>query len=791
MEASTYLVPARVRRGAGPRELASHWKGAIKHRPRPFASRPSLGAGAHHASCSTPVGGLALDPGKSHLLAVTAEDLPLLELRCLGVPGARLACSEPPPDVLWRKHFALLTYLALSPNRTRARSHLMGLLWAESPDEKARRSLNEAVRTLRAAVGDGRLVTRGEALELSAEALEVDALTFESLCAQGHLRALDLIRGEFLEGFHVDDAPAFDAWIENQRARIRDAATQLVVARAEEQLAVNRCLEARALARRALTLNPYSEPAVALGMQSAALEGDAASALALYHEFAARLEGDLEEQPSTELSALAARIRDGKWQRRRPRHAGPEPPLVGRRDTHAHLFAQLGHLPREGAVCWVIAGDVGSGRTRLLEACAERLALAGTTVAMARILESDHDAAWSTLRALMRGGLLEAPGIPATDHVGLRVLASIVPELAGRVAPIEPPDVAQVSDAVASLLRAVADERPAALLIDDAQWADGSTLAALRAVWSRERNAPVALALTVDTATDLSAELQALIASAGREIPGTHIRLEPFSAEEVAALAEAMAPWCAVKEERDRLARRVAHESGGNPFLAVTLLRDLGQAASEGKGFSEWPHPGSTYDSTLPITIPGVVRNAIVARAARLDAESMAVLRSASVAGELLDPSLIAEVSGIPGPQIDAALDRLEREHFVVFDGARYAFNGRLLPSVIERECMQPGGRRRLRERYIAALAARHEIDLQLLRARLLAAEHRPEAFEAALRVADQALAAGATRTAATAVRTAERAAGTRAATSAELEAIRQRLAVSPSVSQQEAVGPQ
>jgi len=57
---------------------------------------------------------------------------------------------------------------------------------------------------------------------------------------------------------------------------------------------------------------------------------------------------------------------------------------------------------------------------------------------------------------------------------------------------------------------------------------------------------------------------------------------------------------------------------------------------------------------------------------------------------------------------------------FVVFTGARYAFNGQLLPR--DRERMHSGGgSARLRERYIAALAGRDEIDAQLLRARLLA----------------------------------------------------------------------
>jgi hypothetical protein len=381
-------------------------------------------------------------------------------------------------------------------------------------------------------------------------------------------------------------------------------------------------------------------------------------------------------------------------------------------------------------------------------------------VATARLLESDHDAPWSTLRALMRGGLQLAPGLTGTDHVGLRVLAGIVPELAERVAPLETHDVAQVSDALASCVAAVAAENPLAVLIDDAQWADGSTLAALRVVWSREQRAALVLVLTLEHGAELSAELRALVGSVGREIPGAVVRLEPLTPDDIAALTETMAPWCGGKEERERLARRVAQESGGNPFLAVTLLHDLGQNASLRQGLAEWPPPGATLDSSLPIAVSDVVRGAVAARVARLDEDSTAVLRAASIAGDVLDPLVLTEVSGLLATRVEAALDRLERERFVVFDGGRYRFTSRLIAAVIERECMQAGGRRRLRERCIAALASRDDIDSQLLRAGLLASERAPEAFDAAVRVAERGLAVGAQRTASSAIRIAERAAG-------------------------------
>src|SRR5437762_13699863 len=102
-----------------------------------------------------------------------SEALTPLAIRCLGPRSVGLDGHDAPPDVVWRKHLALLVYLALSPDTTRARSHLVGLLWTESPEDKARRSLNEAVRRLRNALGEGRLLSLGEGLQLSTAALEL------------------------------------------------------------------------------------------------------------------------------------------------------------------------------------------------------------------------------------------------------------------------------------------------------------------------------------------------------------------------------------------------------------------------------------------------------------------------------------------------------------------------------------------------------------------------------------------------------------------------------------------
>src|SRR5438105_854822 len=102
------------------------------------------------------------------------SELPSLNLQCFGVPTARLAGAPAPPEVLRRKHLALLVYLALSPNRRRTRAHLVGVLWPETGDARARHSLNEAIRRLRAHVGEARLASGGRSIQMRSCALSGD-----------------------------------------------------------------------------------------------------------------------------------------------------------------------------------------------------------------------------------------------------------------------------------------------------------------------------------------------------------------------------------------------------------------------------------------------------------------------------------------------------------------------------------------------------------------------------------------------------------------------------------------
>lgn len=660
--------------------------------------------------------------------------------------------------MLWRKHLGLLIYLALSPDRTRARDHLLGIFWPEKPEKDARHSLNEAVRRLRAGLGAERLITRGDVIALHGDGLHVDVEQFVSLASQHRAAAAQLLRGEFLEGFAVEGAPGFEDWVGRERSRWQARGAAALVELGDEALAAGRLGDAEELAHRALALESHGEAAARLRLRAMALRGDGAGALVWFREFKARLAAEAGERPGPDLEALAERIRSRSWRRSAAPPDEDVAPLVGDPEIPRRAFQVVSDALSGAPRTLAVVGGPGMGKTRLVTECLTRAALDGALTIVATPLESDHDAPWSTLRALGRAGLATAPGSAATDPAALGVLSAVAFDLAGPV-PRAPADRGEVAAALTALLTAVAEERPLVVAVDDAQFADGATLEALSAALASAGRGALALVVSCPPEAERGPRaLTQLRSQIGRRLPGDSVRLAPLAAAEIRQLVDSLAPWCPDEESRARLARRIGFETGGIPFLAVTLLQALQRASTMRADLLVWPAPGRTIDSPLPISVPDIVRMAVVARVSALDPKDLNLIRTASVGGRSFDIELLAGLCDLGPAALEEALARIERAGLATYDGYRYAFAAPLFAEVVRRECLTPGQRSTLLRRAAEALAARGDMDAQVLRIEMLAeAAPQREVLGLAVAAADQALAAGAVRSARRALGAAER----------------------------------
>ncbi len=626
---------------------------------------------------------------------------PAVHVSVLGPARITVAGAPAPAELLWRKHLALLVYLARSPRRARTREHLIGLLWSERDDKAARHSLSEALRVFRRVLGDAQVRADVDqvAIEAGAVLLDCDELAAR-IAAQDWAGAAALAQGDFLEGLAVADANEFETWLGGERLAWRARCVEVLIRHTEALVAAGDMAAAQSAALRALTLEPTAEPAARAAMRALALVGDRAAALELADRLTAELRERLGTDPAPETRRLVERIREARVGQRvvaTPGGARARPPLIGRREPMARLIEAWDGARGGNGACVLIEAEPGEGKTRLLEELLDRARLDDATVASCRAVPADAGVPWSGLSGLLTGGLDAAPGVAGTPPAALAALAILDPELGGRAssAPteLEPPR------AFAALVRAAAAEQPVLLSLDDAHDLDAATTGALpqlvrdladRPVLFVVSSAPAGGSRRLDWMDSLRAHL-------GREVRGAAIRLDRLDA---AALSE-LARWALPRygdEEIARLVRRLERDSAGIPLLATAMLEAIVDGFRLSTDAPAWPSVRRTLVDTLPGDLPPAVVGAICLEFNRLPPMAQEVLAAAAALGDRVRAATLARATGQDQSSVDQALDRLEWDRWLTAESRGYAFAAPIARAVLLQEMVKPGRAARYRQ---------------------------------------------------------------------------------------------
>jgi DNA-binding CsgD family transcriptional regulator len=322
---------------------------------------------------------------------------------------------------------------------------------------------------------------------------------------------------------------------------------------------------------------------------------------------------------------------------------GAEPrQLLGRRRQQA-VLERLLETAREGhGGVLVVHGDPGVGKTALLEYALD-------TAKDFRVLrtsgvEGETELDYAALQQLCSPllALVERLPDPQRDALGVAFGLS-----SGR-----PPSPFLVGLAVLGLLSEAAERRPLLCMVDDAQWLDDASVAALAFVAGRLLAERIALAF-------------ATRGVGSRLLRFPQLRVDPLGRRDARALLESILP---ARLDESVLVRIVA-ETGGNPLALLELPRGLTPAQLAG---------GFDLPAALPLSAG--IEESFRRRLARLprDARRLLLLAAAEPVG---DPALLwraAQQLGIPG----TATEAVESEGLLTLDG-EVAFRHPLVRSAV------------------------------------------------------------------------------------------------------------
>ncbi|WP_428269428.1 AAA family ATPase [Haliangium sp.] len=371
------------------------------------------------------------------------------------------------------------------------------------------------------------------------------------------------------------------------------------------------------------------------------------------------------------------------------RHALTQPSFVGRSSELAALERQLAAAKLGKGSLVVVEAQSGGGKSRLLEELALRATQDGMWVLSGGGV-AEGGVPYQILQGLADESVRQAASDPALAarlraHLGdraqaaceaLPTLRSLLPDVAERDFGLDAGARERTREALAHLLGSLGSpERPAVVLIDDAQWLDSSTLDVI-AAWADGTGTEGAVSYTVlvlATRSEDGDAVRPLRAAAS-------LCLAPLDEEAIHALLSSMAGALPA-----RAVALVTRLSGGSPFLAASLLRalvDSGALVRERAGWMVREHALADAQSSADAAA------LLQRRLDQLADESRAVLQIAAVLGRRFDAYLVASLSGRDRRAVKAQLDEACRQQILWADPSltSYQFvHNKLREAVLDR----------------------------------------------------------------------------------------------------------
>jgi DNA-binding SARP family transcriptional activator/tetratricopeptide (TPR) repeat protein len=528
-----------------------------------------------------------------------------------------------------RRAAELVQLLALANGYHLLREQVIEALWPHLAPDAGAANLRKAAHDARQVVGDpGAVALRGGRVSLfPARRVETDVARFVAAA----MTCADVDAGAAADTYAGDLLPdaLYAEWAAPPRDRLRSLHRDLLrrAGRWAELFAAD----------------PTDEVAARGVMLMAVRSGQRHAAIRAYGQLRSALASELGIRPDPETEELRRQCIEGI---RPPRPAA----LIGRELVLTEALAALAAGDRGEQTALVVRGPAGIGKSAI---CHQLVVAAREQGRLVVAVHAVPDAGpYAPLVAAVETLLERVPG--ALERVPGRT-RSVLAELSPLVAPGPPLDGPvtrhQVIGAVRRLVVAAAAERPALLVVDDADLAGDDAVHALLHLAGVQGVARPFLVLTYRPGR-VRDRLSQGVARLLRARAACAIDVPPLADDDAATLVRTVAGAPVADEQLGAILGSAA----GNPFFLLELAR------------------ARTADDRWAT---------LAARLAEFGDAQRVMLQRLAVAGGDLDPDAVLAISGLPEDDAFALLDEALAAEILVVSGARYVFRHDLVRQML------------------------------------------------------------------------------------------------------------
>jgi DNA-binding SARP family transcriptional activator/Tfp pilus assembly protein PilF len=233
----------------------------------------------------------------------------MFRLRTLGGLYLESVDSPLPQSAGQRRRLILLALLAGMGQRGLTRDKLIGYLWPERREERARHALEQLLYATRRDLGRYAIISDSAGLRLNPAVIEADVVGFDAALRAGDLAAaVGLYGGPFADGVYLDDAPAFEQWVEGERARLQERFAGAMESLAQSASQRGDLQQAIEHWRRLAAVDPLNTRHAMGVIRTLADRGDTSAALREARRHEDLIRSELEMEPDPAFRALVESI---------------------------------------------------------------------------------------------------------------------------------------------------------------------------------------------------------------------------------------------------------------------------------------------------------------------------------------------------------------------------------------------------------------------------------------------------------------------------------------------------
>ncbi len=347
--------------------------------------------------------------------------------------------------------------------------------------------------------------------------------------------------------------------------------------------------------------------------------------------------------------------------------------IIGRDHELETLEGALESARRSAGSCWILAGEAGIGKSRLIEELKRRAASENFTILQGNCFEQSSSFPYAPWVDAVRAALTPLGAADIKRFLGRLApeFMRLLPELALLIPSLQPTPALEpqaekyrLFESFARLGSSISRRNPLVFVLEDLHWADALSLELIQYLAHRIQGQAIMLIGTYRS-EEVSLPLLHLLSELNRERLAQEISLRPLNREEIEHMARVLLAL------RDRIPSGFVDAllalTDGNPFFIEETLKSLMDEARSDELLQQ-----KTLDE---LQVPHTIQWMVQQRFEQLPETTRTILVYASVMGQRFDFRLLQETTAQNEQQLLKALKESTTVHLIVQESAdQFAF---------------------------------------------------------------------------------------------------------------------